>query len=167
MFYSGTPLVSTFWDLARAPSEPESPRDPTRLALFSLIFISAGSAGSLVSNMFIGVSCGGRTVWGTVALVCEGRSGGADGAESILAMSTAARYSDSCSVVCVEAGAPACDGPRGKIWLTCSWISIVYAFCPDPLEPPDFSEASAASSLISSVIELSILKWLNEVRFWG
>ena len=83
----------------------------------------------------------------------------------MLAMSTAARYSDSYSysVVCVEAP-PVCDGPRGKIWLTCSWISIVCAL--GPLEVPDFSEASAASSLISSVIELSILKWLKEVRFW-
>ena len=62
MFESGTPLVSTFCDLALAPSEPESPREPIRFSEFSLIFISAGSSGSFDSNMFIGVSCGSMTV---------------------------------------------------------------------------------------------------------
>lgn len=87
-------------------------------------------------------------------------------AGSTLGRSTAARYSDSWSVVCVEGG-PACPDPRGKIWLICSLISMVCPFWPNPLVSPDFSELpSAASSLISSVMELSILKWLWEVRLY-
>lgn len=69
---------------------------------------------------------------------------------SMLPISTAARYSDSCSVVWVEAGAWLCA--LGNIWLRLSFISTDTGFCPD-----DLSEPSTASSFISSVIVPSIL----------